>query len=112
MRKNHYVHSNVRYCLGRPYFWTSVVFRSVAEIDALIDALQALKESGVEETGQGHCHLCDSGLARRDTRDDRAEIVFIAPNPTPDEELLTWQRAARCREAREFLSQIRRPTQE
>lgn len=71
-RSVHVVVTHAKYCAGGPFFWTEVVFRSAAEIDALIVALKNLKKSRSTES---HFHISDLHLAK-DGPSSSAEIVF------------------------------------
>jgi hypothetical protein len=70
----HLVVSDVKYCAGKPFFWTEVSFRSEEEIHELIDALKVLLSSH----GPGHFHLSDVKLSPSGPASS-SEIVFYSP---------------------------------
>jgi hypothetical protein len=76
MRKDHVVFVDVKHCGTRPHFWTSVVFASTNEFDALLKALTLLRDQA--DNPEAHCHLQHYGL-NKDGCIDEGEIMFHSP---------------------------------
>ena len=76
MRENHVMYTDVRHLASNSSLWTSVVFNSADEINQLIAALVALRDS--EDDPEAHFHLQYYDFPKNCTA-ERGEIMFHGP---------------------------------
>jgi hypothetical protein len=72
-QSSHVINARVDYYLSGDQFWTNVSFSSLDEVQELIDALVALKQSRGSE--RAHFHLQSPNLSPH-SRPSEGEIMF------------------------------------